>query len=147
MIYVLVRDAQDFDDCDGMIFASTSKKVVEKKHAELLEAHRVLQRFAKMCEHDMNLYVKDNPPPPNPDLSVLPVRPLVWNDARWDNAYVSEHNIEMRKYNDQLDKFRNHLSERLRTQYEFPKELISELDHIWFYLNDYTYSIVEVESD
>jgi len=147
MIYILVRDAQDYDECDQMVFASTSKEKVEAKHEELLGHHRVLQRFAKLCQHDMELYTKENPPPPAPDLKTLSHRPLVWNDARWCNAYALEHDIELRKYNDKLAEFRAHLTEQLKVQYCFPEELLPELDHIWFYLNSYTYSIKEVPSD
>lgn len=37
MIYVLVKDALDYDEDDIIVFASTSKEVVEKKHSEILE--------------------------------------------------------------------------------------------------------------
>ncbi len=147
MIYVLVRDAQDYDECDQMIFASTSKEKVEAKHDELLGMSRVLRRFAELCRHDMELYTKENPPPEPLKLDNLPLRPLVWNDTRWHNAYVLEHDAEMRKYNDKLEVFRAHLIEQLKLQYDFSKEMLPELEHIWFYLNDYRYSVKEVESD
>lgn len=147
MIYVLVRDAQDYDECEQMVFASVSKEKVEAKHDELLKQQRILQRFAKLCQHDMELYTKENPPPAPLKLDELPLRPLVWNDTRWNNAYVLEYDLEMRKYNEKLQVFRDHLIEQLKSQYDFSKELIPELDHIWYYLNSFTYSVREVESD
>lgn len=147
MIYVLVRDAQDYDDCDVMIFASTSKEKVEAKHDELQKHYRILHRFAELCKHDMDLYAKENPAPLLPAIKDLPPRPLVWNGTNWENAYVSEHNLEISKYNEKLNAFREHLIQQLKIKYDFPKELQSEIDEIWSYLNTYTYSIKEVESD
>jgi len=147
MIYVLVRNAQDYDECDQMVFASTSKAAVERKHEEIIGGHRVLQRFARLVQHDMELFGKNNPPPPAPELDKLPLRPLVWRGGGWNNAYVLEHDDEIRKYNEKVEEFRQHLIQQLRTQYNFAEELLPELDNIWYHLRDNTYSVEEVESD
>lgn len=146
MIYVLVRDAQDYDECDQMVFASVSKEKVEEKHEELKMAHRILSRFAKMCQHDMELFSKEHPAPPQPDLANLPLRPLVW-EGQWKNAYMVEYDKVLKEYNDELTAFRDHLIDQLKANYDFPKELLSEVDGIFWYLRDYSYSVKEVESD
>ena len=147
MIYVLVRDAQGYDDCDRMIFASTSKERVEQEHDKLRKNHEVMQRFAKMVQHDMELFSKENPPPRQPDLASLPLRPLVWGGGGWNNAYMVEYEKEMRGYNEKVNAFREELIQTLKKSVPFSEEQLKEVDDIWYHLYDYTYSIEEVESD
>lgn len=147
MIYVLVRVAQDYDETDEIVFASTSKEVVEAKHDKLLVNHRIMKRFAKMCKHDMELYSKNNPPPPAPNLVTLPLLPLVWEDGKWNNAYMLAHDKELSVYHQKVNEFREHLIERLRKDYDWSDELVEELENIWWYNYDYTYEVKEVESD
>lgn len=147
MIYLLVRDAHDYDEQDEVVYASTSKEKVEAKHEKLKANHLILQRFAKACKHDMELYQKNNPPPPLPDLTKLPILPLVWEDGQWNNAHMLIHKKAERFYHEELNKFRDHLIDQLKKDYDFSPELVEELENIWWYNYDYTYSVKEVESD
>lgn len=147
MIYLLVRNAQDYDESDVVVYASSSKKKIEERHEKLIADHRILQRFANICKHDMELFSKDFPPPPAPNLAELPLLPLVWQDGKWNNAHVLKHDEEIREYNKKVEWFRTHLIEQLKKDYDFAPDLIPELDHIWWYNKSYTYSVQEVEGD
>jgi hypothetical protein len=147
MIYVLMQDPQDYDGHSEMIFASTSKKVVEAKHDELKKNHKILQKLAKMVKTDLDVFLKDNPYPPPPALDDLPLRPLVWRSGSWNNAYILDHQDECAKHYEKVNAFREKTIQMIKDHYHYPKELESQFDELFSFIDDRSYSIEEVESD
>lgn len=148
MIYVLVRDATDYDEDDEMIFASVSKEAVEKRHAEITARIPLLKRFAEIIRADVDAFRKSWPPVVAPDYAKLPPRPLVWLNGKWNNAYE----LEYRERYDQQEHLVRDFTEKavaklneLNKQYNYtPEELENWSEYLWA---DHSYSIQEVESD
>lgn len=144
MIYVLVQDREDYDDCDGIVFAHTSKEVVEKVHDELVKYHRSMQVIAKRFQEDMQKINQQTPPPEQPNTSKLPLRPLVWRANGWQNAYVIDWQIEYSKWMDAIQEQRQKLEQEYATYYQ---RSLSEIGKVLGHLYDRTFSIEEIEDN
>ena len=144
MIYILVQDAEGFDDCDRPVFASSDQALVERIHDQIKKRNQSFQTIAKRFASDMEQINKLMPPPKEPKLTGLPKRPLIWRVGGWKNAYIEEYEVELRKHNEAIDAERN----RLKREYaEYYTVSLEDMDSIWGYQYDRRYSIDEVEDD
>ena len=144
MIYLLVQDSTGYDDCDGIVFASSSKEVVEQVHHKIVEHHKRYQRVAKEVGEDVEKIHKMMPRPSEPKYGDLPPRPLVWANEKWNNAYVMEYYELVRQHDEKVAVRIEELHKQWADYYQLP---IEDIRNIWTHRSDRTFSIDEVEDN
>lgn len=149
MIYLLIKNAQDYEEQDEIIWGSMFQSRVEAKRDKLFEGHKVLDKIKELCAKENERYTKINPPPVELDITTLPIRPLVWTGWQHQNAYLYEFRIESRKYIQKLLEHRAKFIEQVEKEYSVLIGLKKHLEYdVWAgYEINSSYSIKEVESD
>jgi len=119
MIYLLVEDAQGYDDCDRHLFAHSDKEVVELVRQELVKRHERLYPIGVKLQEDME---------------------KVWDAHR----PLSEDNKKLREQVDEISKLQDEVIEDYGRQYNLSK---SDMDALFHHYRSVTYSIEEIEAD
>ena len=147
MIYVLVCSYDNYTEGvePQLIFASTSKEVCENKHYELTKNGEFYSRINGHFDKEIRKWYDANPSPKEQNYADLPVKPLVWENEKWQNSYALEYKKIYDEYYKSCLEYRDQVIEKLCEIYKISKEDFD--NRVIGYDRNISFSIEEVESD